>query len=195
MKNNFNDKSFINVDGHVLIKDVDSGEVLLDKHNAINYENMSLAIAHLLANQTDPVTGLSHFITEMAYGNGGTAIDSVGLITYNTPNVSDSAGTLYNQTYTKSVTSTTDENNAMAIYHSALQSYTDIVVTSTLDYNEPDAQDVIDNATTKTDFVFDEIGLINELGSTLTHIIFHPIQKSANRKLQIVYTLRIKVGV
>jgi hypothetical protein len=194
MKNNFNDKSFINVDGHVLIKDVDSGEILLDKHNAINYENMSLAIAHLLTNQTDPITGLSHFITEMAYGNGGTTIDSVGLITYKTPNVTDAAGTLYNQTYVKSITSTTDVNNSMSIYHSALQNYTDIVVTSTLSYGEPEGQDDIDTATTKTDFVFDEIGLINELGSTLTHIIFHPIQKSANRKLQVVYTLRIKVG-
>jgi hypothetical protein len=195
MKNNFNDKSFINVDGHVLIKDVNSGEILLDKHNAINYENMSLAIAQLLSNQTDPLSGLSHFITEMAYGNEGTTIDSVGLITYKTPNVNDSAGALYNQTYAKSVTSSTDEDNKIEIKAYALQNYTDIIVTSTLSYSEPDGQDGIDNATTKTDFVFDEIGLINELGSTLTHIIFHPIQKSANRKIQVVYTLRIKVGV
>jgi len=28
----------------------------------------------------------------------------------------------------------------------------------------------------------------------LTHVIFHPIQKSANRSLQIIYTLRIQMG-
>lgn len=29
----------------------------------------------------------------------------------------------------------------------------------------------------------------------LTHVIFHPIQKSANRELEIIYTLRIQMGV
>lgn len=29
----------------------------------------------------------------------------------------------------------------------------------------------------------------------LTHVIFHPIQKSANRSLEIIYTLRIQMGV
>ena len=33
MKNKLKDKAFIEVDGHVLIKDIDTGEVLLDKHN------------------------------------------------------------------------------------------------------------------------------------------------------------------
>jgi hypothetical protein len=28
----------------------------------------------------------------------------------------------------------------------------------------------------------------------ITHVIFHPVQKSANRKLQIIYTLRIQMG-
>lgn len=29
----------------------------------------------------------------------------------------------------------------------------------------------------------------------LTHVIFHPVQKSANRSLEIIYTLRIQMGV
>jgi len=29
----------------------------------------------------------------------------------------------------------------------------------------------------------------------LTHVVFHPIQKSANRSLEIIYTLRIQMGV
>jgi hypothetical protein len=28
----------------------------------------------------------------------------------------------------------------------------------------------------------------------LTHVIFHPIQKAANRSLEIIYTLRIQMG-
>ena len=32
-----NENSNVKVEGHVLITDVDSGEVLLDKYNAINF--------------------------------------------------------------------------------------------------------------------------------------------------------------
>ena len=174
--------TMIGIEGHIKIWDPASGEVLVRRRNAVNFENMSIAIANLLSNKAGSTS--THQIGTMRFGNGGTTIDSVGLITYKTPNVTDAAGTLYNQTYVKSITSTTDVNNSMSIYHSALQNYTDIVVTSTLSYGEPEGQDDIDTATTKTDFVFDEIGLINELGSTLTHIIFHPIQKSAIKLLK-----------
>ena len=43
MKNNYNEQSNISVDGHCLIKDADTGEILLDKHNAINFQIQSLA--------------------------------------------------------------------------------------------------------------------------------------------------------
>jgi hypothetical protein len=47
------------------------------------------------------------------------------------------------------------------------------------------------------DFVFDELGLKglgpNTLdGKLLTHVVFHPVQKSLNRLLQIDYTIRIQ---
>ena len=47
--------------------------------------------------------------------------------------------------------------------------------------------------------MFDELGLKGKAatlgaGLLLTHVIFHPVQKSANRLIQVVYTLRIRVG-
>ena len=59
----FKDKTKIEIDGHVLIKDPDTDEILLDQHNAINFENMSLALVRLLANQQ---TASNHdFINKM----------------------------------------------------------------------------------------------------------------------------------
>jgi hypothetical protein len=52
------------------------------------------------------------------------------------------------------------------------------------------------------EFVFDEIGLKSKSGNSdtplnagwlLSHIVFHPVQKSANRVIQVKYTLRIRI--
>jgi hypothetical protein len=88
----------------------------------------------------------------------------------------------------------------MEIRHTAGNKYTDIVCTCTLDYGEPTGQAAFDNTTNfNGDYVFDELGLKSwegtENGSTnklLTHVIFHPVQKSLNRLIQIDYTLRIQ---
>lgn len=195
MKNTFNDNSLLSIDGHVIIKDPDSGKVLLDKHNAINFENMTVAIAYLLANQS--ITG--HFITDLHYGNGGTFIDGTGLISYRSPLVSGESGGLYNPTYTlKSVIAdpTIDPDNSMSVITYTSNNYTDIVITSTLNWDEPAGQSLTDTSSGDgvTDFIFDEIGLYTAAGTYLTHLIFHPIEKSANRRIQIVYTIRIRAG-
>jgi hypothetical protein len=75
--------------------------------------------------------------------------------------------------------------------------YTDILVTCLLDYGEPSGQDAVDAATnTESLYVFDELGLqsysASGTGRLLTHVIFHPVQKSLNRLIQIDYTVRIQ---
>ena len=51
----------------------------------------------------------------------------------------------------------------------------------------------VDNCITQTPNFSTTPGAKSKL--MLTHVIFHPIQKSANRSLEIIYTLRIQMGV
>ncbi len=186
----------LHVEGHVLIRDPDTGEVILNRRNAIHRENMSFAIASALSNSIG-INSFSGFIQELAYGNGGVIIDGSGNVTYRSVNVTDITAELYNRNYSKVVDFNSDENpdNNTAVSHSGGATYSDVVITSTLDYGEPAGQDPLDDASSQEgDFVFDEIGLVSQQGRLLTHLIFHPVQKSANRKIQIVYTVRISAG-
>jgi hypothetical protein len=68
-----------------------------------------------------------------------------------------------------------------------------------LDFGEPSDQLAFDNATnSQNSYVFDELGLKSfsaegpNQGMLLTHVIFHPVQKSLNRLIQIDYTVRIQ---
>ena len=197
MKQIVDDNSMLGMDGHVLIRDIDTGEVLLNKHNAINFYNMSIALAHLLANKEDD--GLGNFnIATLALGNGGTQIDGSGNVFYKTPNVGTTSSELYAETHANPVQpiapDVTNPNQVDANPHDG-QVYSDVVVTATLEYAEPAGQNPIDNDTGAGAYVFDEMGLKTASGKYLTHLIFHPIEKSANRKLEIIYTIRITAGV
>ena len=193
-----NEQGNMHVRGHIKIFDPQTKEVFIDKSNAIHYENFSVAMARSLSNQ-----GYG-FIVEMAFGNGGTRVDETGIITYLTPNVVGSGSSLYNQTYYKTVDAmqSTDLNpsrNFMEVRHITGTAYSDILVSCLLDFGEPSGQSAFDNATdTSGTFVFDELGLKSYtadgagLGDLLTHVIFHPVQKSLNRMIQIDYTVRIQ---
>ena len=58
--------------------------------------------------------------------------------------------------------------------------------------------DFTQNTTEVNDFVTQGPNFSNVAGVKsklmLTHVIFHPIQKSANRSLEVIYTLRIQMG-
>jgi hypothetical protein len=185
------------ITGHVKIYDPNSGEIFYNDHNAIHYENISVALAQSLSNRN------LGYIYQMAFGNGGSSVDPTGVITYLPPNTTGQSASLYNQTYQKvvddnSAADTDPENNKMTVLHTAGNVYTDILVTCLLDYGEPSGQQAFDNSTNfNGEYVFDELGLKTWNGSTedlrlITHVIFHPVQKSLNRQIQIDYTLRIQ---
>jgi hypothetical protein len=166
------------VEGFLKIYDPNSLEVFVDKKNAINYENMSVSLA-----------------------------DTLSIITYLPPNTTGQNAALYNETYVKIVDDTSVLNldptrNKMTVNHTSGQLYSDILVQCLLDYGEPAGQDAFDNSTqTDSDYIFDELGLLAYYGTDsagetitrlLTHVIFHPVQKSLNRQIQIDYTVRIQ---
>lgn len=193
-----NEKAGISIQGHLKIYDPTNKEVFVDKRNAIHYENFAVALARSISNQ-----GFGT-IAEMSFGNGGTRVDQTGIITYLTPNTIGSSASLYNQTYSKVIDSrqSTDldpSRNFMEVRHVAGTPYADVLVSCLLDFGEPQGQAAFDNATnSEGNYVFDEIGLRAfsadgpGQGELLTHVIFHPVQKSLNRMIQIDYTVRIQ---
>lgn len=186
----------VKVQGHIKIFDPQTKEVFVDKRNAIHYENFSLALVNSLGNQ-----GYG-WVTKMAFGNGGSRVDPTGIITYLTPNTTGQNANLYNLTYSKSVDSNSGSNldptrNFMETRHLVGTTYTDLLVSCLLDFGEPSGQLAFDNSSNlESDYVFDELGLIGEDSSgdelLLTHVIFHPVQKSLNRMIQIDYTVRVQ---
>ena len=191
----------LDVRGFLKIYDPDSGEVFVDKNNAINYENMSESMALTLADK-----GYG-YIYQMAFGNGAASIDATGLITYLPPNTTGQNATLYNQTYAKIVDDTLISNNDplrnnMTVNHVVGNLYTDILVQCLLGYGEPQGQMAFDNGTNfESTYTFDELGLLANYGldgegniqtRLLTHVVFAPVQKALNRQIQIDYTVRIQ---
>ncbi len=191
-----NETGGVHFEGHIKIFDPETGEVFQDKRNAIHYENMSVAIVNSLSNQGEGT------VYQMAFGSGGTTVDPTGLITYLTPNTVGSNSSLYNQTYVKvidqnSIANADPVRNKMEVRHVSGATYSDIVITCTLDYGEPDDQQAFDNSVDMdSNFVFDELGLkwynSTGTGKLLTHVVFHPVQKSLNRLLQVDYTIRVQ---
>ena len=163
MTDKFNDKQGVLLQGHIKIHNPETGEILVDKRNAIHYENMSISLAESL---------------------------------------SGTNASLYNQTYAKVIDNNNVNNvdptrNKLETRHVSGTNYTDIVATCLLDYGEPSGQDALDNATANDSlYVFDELGLVSYAssgtGRLLTHVIFHPVQKSLNRLIQIDYTVRVQ---
>lgn len=188
------DTAALDVSGHVKIVDKATGEVLLNQRNAIHYGNMARIVAQALSGQFSSTA----FANWMAFGNGATAVDTSGRVIYKTPRVSESfesAAGLYNRTYEKSF-----EQDGADIEVITGPSYTDLKITVTLGFNEPTTQEIFDSAENmEGDFVFDELGIFARANTIedavmLTHVIFHPVQKSQNREIEITYTIRVQLS-
>lgn len=190
------DELGIHIEGHIKIFDPNTMEVFVNKRNAIHYENFSISLVKSMIHSGQG------FVYEMVFGNDGTIIDPTGIISYKTPNTFGSNAVLYNQTYNKVVDPNSSSNlnpinNYTQIRHVNGNTYTDIFITCLLDYSEPNGQPAFDtNPDVNNQYFFDEIGLksydfVND-GLLLTHVIFHPVQKSLNRQLQFDYTVRVQ---
>lgn len=186
----------VKITGHVKITDLTTHEVLVDRYNAINSEAMSIILANMLQGNN------SKYIYELHFGNGGTVIDNNGNITYKDVEENLKLGTvaeLYNTLYYKVVDSTDivnnddDTRNYVSVDHTDGLIYSDLVVTCTLEENQPETTS---NAGIIT---FDEIGLKNKgdeglnSGYLLSQLVFEPVEKTAGRVIQVVYTLRVSL--
>ncbi len=168
------------------------GKVVLDQRNAIHFEHASIIIARGLANCDNGSVYSMHF------GSGGATIDPLGNIIYATPNTTGAAD-LNVPTYFEVVDDTqgAPDGNLMAVRHVNGTLFSDVEIRCVIDKDEPFGQQAFDNVgfniNDDTMFVFDEIGLKSQDGLLLTHITFSPIQKAANRIIEVVYTLRVRI--
>ena len=192
------------VDGHVKITDNATGEVLMDKHNAIHPKNMATAIARGLANSPN------YQIYKLKLGNQGTYVDGTLQIIFRPPTTTGDTADLYNPTYVEIVD---DANvgvgvgNSVTFTNVPASTNTRVIITAVISSNE-----AINNPTDQSGpslnpegtFFFDELGLFTQETSgtllvgtgelMLSHLIFSPIEHTGNRELTIVYTLTISVS-
>jgi len=197
------------VKGHVLIKDKLTGEVLFDGPNAVHNQNMATAIARGLSHSDYSLGTGNHQIYALVLGNGGSSVDSMNQISYLPPNITGVGARLYNQTYYDVVDPGAQSNNSVT-YQSNPDTTSVVIVTMTITAGEPSGQDTTDSPPDpnfNSTYSFDELALMTygTSGSfsytsvpsdslLLTHIIFSPILKTANRELVITYTLTVSVS-
>lgn len=180
-----------NIKGHLKIFDPDTNEIYVDKDNAIHLENMSYALAKSLAHDSNGP------IKSMYFGNGGSLVNAVNDVIYLSPNVTGRSADLYNPTFYKvvdeeSLENTNPDANYVTATHVDGNTFSDILIVCLLDLQEPVGQNIIDQyGTTQNQYIFNEIGLKDHANNLLTHVIFDNTAKSANRRLQIEYNLRI----
>ncbi len=188
----------VKIQGFVKIRDLHTGEVLRDVENAVNPETMSLVIASMLQGNN------GQYLYELHLGNGGNVIDETGNITYKDVEENLTLGKvaeLYNPLYYKvvdtldSANNTSPNRNNVVVNHLDGLPYTDVVITCTLEEEDPIWDDEI---SVQGELIFNELGLKSRgsagpnSGFLLSHVVFDPVVKNVNRVIQIEYTLRIR---
>lgn len=201
------------IETNVKIIDSSTGEVLVDKPNAIHSANMATAIARGLANSGD-----NHQIFKIKLGRGGTTVNATQELVFNPPNTTsstvDPTADLYDPTYYEIVD---DESALISSYpgnsvtwsNIPASASTRVIVTAVIASNEAVGNPTDTggpNYDTESTYFFDELGLFTQgTGAIagngeqtdelmLTHLIFSPIEHTGNRELTIIYTLTITVS-
>lgn len=188
----FNDITNSKIQGHLRVYEEETGNLLLDHHNAIHPENFSLAISNSLANN-------GGIIKELAFGSGGVRVNASNEFLYSSPQTIGRTAGLYNETYKKVLDQHNQENtdptrNYMSVSHATGNVYTDILCHCTLEKNEPEGQNVISNSSEIiTEYTFNEVGLRTVDGDLITHLCFYPISKNSNITLIFDYLIRIQI--
>jgi len=151
---------------------------------------MSLALARALGGDD------SGHVYSLWFGSGGASISSTGSITYAEPNVTGAAD-LNTPVYYEVVDAGrgAPTGNFAGVRHDNGSLYSDVEIRCVVDKGEPFGQPSFDNVSTGIggSYFFDEIALKTDDDLLLTHIVFNPIEKTANRVFEFVYTLRIRL--
>ena len=203
--------------GTLKIYDKDSGEVLVQKKNAIHPGNMAYVLASAMAGKPTSVnsSGDAPHINWMQFGKGGSV--STTTLSYKSPRVNStydelavtaSNSSLYTPTYEQETVNTVSfpgqniggvlvPNNTAKVNFSVNISHS--AYATAVGGSIPANDSVV-----APDYTFDEIGLlagITDSGALdrtktlmLTHVTFHPVLLSANRTIVIDYTVTIQIS-
>ena len=207
--------------GTLKIYDKDSGDVLVQKKNAIHPGNMAYVMASAIAGKPTSVnsSGDAPHINWMQFGNGGSV--SATTLSYKSPRVNStydelaitaSTSSLYVPKYEQQTTSTVYfpgqsmggelvPNNTAKVNFSVNLTHADYA--TAVGETVPTSDSSVD-ADAVAAFTFDEIGLLAGVTNSgaldktktlmLTHVTFHPVLLSANRTIVIDYTVTIQIS-
>jgi len=211
---------FFKAIGFATITDKTTGEVLLDgKKNAVHLGNLSGAIVQALSAENN---GFIRYMAFGNGGTLISESGEIIYRQPNVTNIRNTSDSLYNETFKKEILQEAG-NEVVPVLTNTTYSDINIIITldtnePNLTQMSIDRADSLDTTTILGDdyktysgasngeAVFDEIALycgepsilgpmVNNTSDAIliTHLIFHPIQKSANRVLEIDYTLRIQL--
>lgn len=207
--------------GFVKIEDDDTGEEILTTCNDIHHGNASAVIANALVGDQNSLITYMAFGNGGTASSGAQITYKPARVGSIENSVASLYSTTYVKRLTNQSSVSVNPNaNAVVPPNQAVTTYKDIVCTVVLGYGDgaPAGQEVMDNAlSNSTPFVFDEMAvyagpstalfgddtvaandIVNFVNDSttkmMTHVIFHPVQKSQNRNLKITYTIRIQMG-
>ena len=218
----FNDTIQSQVVGTLKIYDKESGDVLVQKKNAIHPGNMAYVMASAMAGKPTSVnsSGSAPHINWMQFGSGGST--STTTLSYLSPRVyptydqlaiTASNSSLYEQKYEQETTNTVYypgedmgageivPNNTSKVKFSVDLTHADYA--TAVGESIPPSDSTASTAQVEA-FTFDEIGLmagVTDSGALdktktlmLTHVTFHPVLLAANRTIVIDYTVTIQIS-